>query len=157
VADLSWVINEDHVGDVARLMLITSAGKIRLDEIDLLPRIWIVIQVSIRVYSTRAELLEEPNHGRRARTSIDPNCQWCRGRICVAGFEEPEEDVLVLFDVHISTERLHSGRGLTDAIRDFLPADLQTVVARGSSQICGSRDELRLGYGSKNTKHKTGL
>ncbi len=68
----------------------------------------------------RTQLLEQTDLGGRAGSSVDPDSEGRILRIAIACFEEPEEDVLVIFDVYVSREALDVGVGLAGSGRDLL-------------------------------------
>ena len=129
-SSLRWLINEDHVGDVTEGILAVGLYNLSASFYSL-PRIWVVVEISIRINTTWTELLEQAYHRRRSWASIDPYRQRSFSGISIASFEEPETDVLVLFNVHISTVGLYAGRRLADSIWNFFPSDVQAIVASG--------------------------
>lgn len=50
-------------------------------------------------------------------TPVDPHCNGGGGWIHVPSFKEPEEDVLILCNIHVSGTPLHIGVQLADASR----------------------------------------
>ena len=80
------MIDEYHVRDVATRVNTELTGGLRAH---LLPRVWVVVDVTIVVDATGPQFLEQSDHTAGAWSAVDPYSQWCRLWVDVAGFKEP--------------------------------------------------------------------
>lgn len=111
---------------------------------NLLPSKFVVLNNTLLVNPARSQLFKQSDHARTARPAINPYRQRRVLRLAISGFEEPPEDRLLGFDVHIARERLDARRKLADAFRDFFVAHGKVVVAFCFGEVCGRRNKLRV-------------
>lgn len=85
--------------------------------------------------------------GAKYRAAVDPGGQWRGCGILVARLEKPEEDVLIVRDIDIATERFDAWGGLADAIGDLLVPHGDVQIALGLNKIRRCRHKLRTSFG----------
>lgn len=124
VADLRGLVDEDHVGHIR-------------------PGIRVVDGLTVRRDPAWAEFLEQTDHRRRARPAVDPDGQGRLGRVDVASFKEPPEDVLVGAHVRVPGIALDVRVLLADARGHRLVAHRHIGVALLAGQVGGRTDKLR--------------
>lgn len=134
-ADSGRLVDEEHIADLGE-------------------GVWVVVDFAVVVDTAWAEFLEQTNHGRRARTAVDPDGERRLMGVDIAGLEEPEEDVLVLFDVGVTRKAFDLGVELTDTRRYLLVAHRDTGMANCFLEIRRLGDELGDGIAGKSSKQE---